>query len=96
MQYIGPFALSAALLLAACAPSQDSYDTAGPNTPVVTCNAAEFDYLIGQPIETVATVATPLTVRVLAATDFVPKDYNANRLTFTTSPTGMVSRVFCG
>ncbi|MBL9060093.1 MAG: hypothetical protein JNK88_08740, partial [Mangrovicoccus sp.] len=90
MKFTLPIALSATITLAACAPQTDAYYTGGPTVPPVTCNAAEFDYLKGQPIESVATVVTPLTVRVLGATEFVPKDYDANRLTFTTAPNGTV------
>lgn len=96
MKFTLPIALSVSLVIAACAPRTDDYYTGGPTVPPVTCNATEFEYLKGQPIEAVATVVTPLSVRVLGATDFVPKDYDANRLTFTTAPNGTVSRVFCG
>ena len=96
MKFTLPIALSASLLVAACAPQTDPYYPGGPTVPPVTCDAKQYDYLKGQPIETVATVITPLQVRVLGASDFVPKDYDANRLTFTTAPNGTVSRVFCG
>ena len=96
MKFTTPFALFAALLVAACAPSTEPVYTPGPTAPAVVCNAVDFDYLKGQPIESVATVVTPLNLRVLGPNDFVPKDYDPNRLTFTTAPDGTVSRVFCG
>ena len=50
----------------------------------------------GEMLSPAPRVMLPLQVRVLGASDFVPKDYDANRLTFTTAPNGTVSRVFCG
>ena len=67
-----------------------------PAPPAVVCNAADFDYLKGEPIETVATLNTGLQVRVLGPDDFVPRDFDPNRLTFTETPDGNVSRIFCG
>jgi hypothetical protein len=83
------------VLLAACAPS-DPTGTAGPAPVDVTCDAGFFEYLRGEPIEIVDTIISPLQVRVLGSEDFVPRDFDPNRLTFTTSPDGEVSRVFCG
>ncbi len=80
--------------LAACAPPAPQ--TAAPVTTDATCEAGFFDYLRGEPIEVVSTLATPLRVRVLGPDDFVPRDFDANRLTFTTTPDGKVSRIFCG
>jgi hypothetical protein len=85
----------AAVLLVACAPS----DPTGGEAPVeaaVTCEASFFDYLKGAPIGVTDTLITPLPVRVLGPDDFVPRDFNPNRLTFTTTPDGEVSRIFCG
>jgi len=79
--------------LAACAPAPDPV---APVVPEITCNASFFEYLRGEPIEVVDTLVTTLDVRVLGPEDFVPRDFDANRLTFTTSPEGNVSRVFCG
>lgn len=80
--------------LAACAPPAP--ETAAPVAAEVTCEAGFFDYLRGEPIEVVDTLATPLPVRVLGPDDFVPRDFDPNRLTFTTTPEGTVSRIFCG
>lgn len=81
-------------LLAACAPPAP--EPVAPVAADVTCEAGFFDYLRGEPIAVVDTLFTPLTVRVLGPDDFVPRDFDANRLTFTTTPDGNVSRIFCG
>lgn len=82
----------ALLALASCAsPSRDT-----TSERVVTCNADNFAYLQGEPIEVVDTLQTALQVRVLGPDDFVPRDFDPNRLTFTETPEGEVSRVFCG
>lgn len=95
MRLIFPLLGTAGLLLSGCAPSQNAA-VATPAAQPVTCNASFFDDLKGEPIEVVDTVATQLPVRVLAADSFVPRDFDPNRLTFTTSPDGNVSRIFCG
>lgn len=84
-----------ALVLIACAPSQRT-NAVGQAPAGATCDAGFFDYLKGEPITVVDTLTTPLRVRVLGADDFVPRDFDPNRLTFTTSPDGEVSRIFCG
>ncbi|QIE40853.1 hypothetical protein G5B39_02045 [Rhodobacteraceae bacterium SC52] len=95
MRLIFPVLGTAGFLLSACAPSQNtSSDT--PAAQPVTCNASFFDDLKGEPIEVVDSIPTQLQVRVLAADSFVPRDFDPNRLTFTTSPDGNVSRIFCG
>jgi len=80
--------------MTACGPGPLE-ETAAPE-PVVTCNAARFSYLRGEPIEVVDTLDTVLEVRVLGPEEFVTRDYDPNRLTITESPDGNVSRVFCG
>ncbi len=80
--------------LAACAPPAP--EPVAPVVPEITCEASFFAYLRGEPIAVVDTLQTGLRVRVLGPDDFVPRDFDANRLTFTTSPEGDVSRVFCG
>ncbi|MCA8878603.1 MAG: hypothetical protein KDA73_01335 [Rhodobacteraceae bacterium] len=98
MQFTGSLVVlgAVALTLSACASNDDVYYDPSATAPAVTCDATTFDYLKGEPIESVGSIATPLRVRVLGPDDFVPKDYDPNRLTFTTSPTGTVSRIFCG
>ncbi|MGS4946354.1 hypothetical protein ACVDG3_12805 [Meridianimarinicoccus sp. RP-17] len=81
-------------MLAACAPAAP--DAVTPVTSEVTCEASFFEYLRGEPIAVVDTLQTGLNVRVLGPDDFVPRDFDANRLTFTTAPDDTVSRVFCG
>ena len=88
------FSLSLVPVLAACAPPAPQ--VSAPTVAEVTCEAGFFEYLRGEPIEVVNTLITPLTVRVLGPDDFVPREFDANRLTFTTTPDGTVSRVFCG
>lgn len=63
---------------------------------VATCDATQYGYLIGAPIGDVYNVNSGLVVRVLAADSYVPRDFDPNRLTFTTSTEDTVSRVFCG
>lgn len=92
---VNPILLVAALLPAACAPSDGLEETAPPE-PTATCEAGFFDDLKGEPIEVIDTLNTPLRTRVLGPDDFVPRDFDPNRLTFTTSPDGTVSRIFCG
>lgn len=67
-----------------------------PRRPTEVCNAADFEYLQGEPIDAVASLNTGLQVRVLGPDDFVPRDFDPNRLTFTETPDGNVSRIFCG
>lgn len=81
-------------VLAACAPPAP--DPVAPVVQDITCEASFFEYLRGEPIEVVNTLQTALDVRVLGPDDFVPRDFNPNRLTFTTAPDNTVSRVFCG
>jgi len=81
--------------VAACAPSDNTrMDT--PAQVAVTCNAAEFESLRGEPLAIVDTISTPLEVRILRADAFVPRDFDPNRLTFTEARDGTVSRIFCG
>ena len=89
LRLVAPLSLAC---LAACGPPPPEE----PARPVVTCNAADFEYLQGEPIDVVNTLSTRLPVRVLGPDDFVPRDFDPNRLTFTESPDGEVSRVFCG
>lgn len=84
-----------AILISGCAPSAPTGEAAQA-APTVTCNASFFEDLKGEPIDVVNSIATPLRVRVLDADDFVPRDFDPNRLTFTTSPDGEISRIFCG
>jgi hypothetical protein len=93
MRHILPV-LPISVLLAACAPPAP--EPVAPVATEVSCEASFFDYLRGEPIEIVDTLQTGLTVRVLGPDDFVPRDFDPNRLTFTTAPDDTVSRVFCG
>ncbi|MEM1163358.1 MAG: I78 family peptidase inhibitor [Pseudomonadota bacterium] len=61
-----------------------------------SCNAELYTDLIGQPISVVDTLNTGLVVRILPADGFVTRDFNPNRLTFTTTRSDEVGRVFCG
>ena len=83
------------VLLAACAPPPEP-PVQEPVAFAETCNAEAYAYLKGQPIDSVGMLTTTLKTRVLAADSFVPRDFDPNRLTFTTSPEGTVSRIFCG
>ncbi|PWR01441.1 hypothetical protein DKT77_17200 [Meridianimarinicoccus roseus] len=90
-----PLLAACPILISACAPSAPT----GPEpaaAPAVPCEASFFENLKGEPIEVVDSIVTPLRVRVLGADDFVPRDFDPNRLTFTTAPDGTVSRIFCG
>jgi hypothetical protein len=84
--------------LTACGPQANLADggpSGGPSGPVV-CNAFVYQDLVGQPIGVVDTLNTGLNVRVLGPDSFVTKDFDPNRLTFTTTPKFEVGRVFCG
>lgn len=85
-----------AIAMAGCGGSDSSAIGATQATQQVQCDAAFFQGLRGEPIEIVDNLTTPLNVRVLGPEDFVPRDFDPNRLTFTTTPEGTVSRVFCG
>lgn len=85
-------AVAALAALGACGPR---IPTASGPEPVV-CRASDYEYLQGAQIDEVAALPTNLRVRVLASDSFVPRDFDPNRLTFTESPDGTVSRVFCG
>ena len=91
------FLAASALALTACAPQANLSDggPAGPSGPVV-CNASVYSGFVGEPIDVVYTLNTGLNVRVLGAEEFVTKDFDPNRLTFTTTPKDEVGRVFCG
>lgn len=95
---LAPIVLScSAFGLIACAPPQNLRETEATATPVaVTCDATQYSHLVGQDISVVDSLYTGLTVRVLAADSFVTRDYDPNRLTFTTTPKNTVGRVFCG
>lgn len=88
-------AFPALAALAACAPPQLQEPIPAAAAPV-TCDASLYTYLVGEPIDVVYTLNPGVVVRVLGAEEFVTRDYDPNRLTFTTSPEGNVSRVFCG
>ncbi|MEM1362627.1 MAG: I78 family peptidase inhibitor [Pseudomonadota bacterium] len=102
------FALAtASAMLASCGPPPDavglepvqggsSVNTAVSPVADGSCNAEIYSYLVGEPISVVSTLNTGLSVRVLAADAFVTRDFNPNRLTFTTTPKDTVGRVFCG
>jgi len=60
------------------------------------CDATIYQTLVGEPIEVVDSLSTGLTMRVLGPDDFVTRDFEPNRLTFTTTPDLTVGRVFCG
>lgn len=91
------FLAASALALAACAPQANLADggASGPAGPVV-CDASFYNGYVGEPIDVVYTLNTGLNVRVLGADEFVTKDFDPNRLTFTTTPKDTVGRVFCG
>lgn len=95
-----------AIILASCAPpppGQVGLEPAGGQSlsPVAaaadgSCNAEIYKNLIGEPISVVNTLNPGVRVRVLAADAFVTRDFNPNRLTFTTTRQDTVGRVFCG
>lgn len=85
---------AAGIALAACAPSDPEYGASAP--AAITCDASLFEGLKGEPIDVVDSLTTGLTVRVLAHDAFVTRDFDPSRLTFTESPDGKVSRIFCG
>lgn len=87
---------ASALGLAACGPQANlAQSPTGASAPVV-CNASVYTGLVGEPITVVDTLNTGLNVRILGADEFVTKDFDPNRLTFTTTPKDEVGRVFCG
>lgn len=107
MRIVSLFALAtASALLASCGPPPDTVGlepvrgttTGASFSPVAdgSCNAELYSDLVGEPIGVVNTLNTGLQVRVLAADAFVTRDFNPNRLTFTTTPRDTVGRVFCG
>lgn len=91
------FFLLAAAALAACGPP-DNLSGAPGASPVsgAVCNAAVYNDLVGEPISIVYTLNTGLNVRVLGADEFVTRDFDPNRLTFTTTRDDTIGRVFCG
>ncbi|MGB0659342.1 MAG: hypothetical protein ACPGNV_04105 [Mangrovicoccus sp.] len=60
------------------------------------CNAEFYAYMVGGPIGAVQHVPYAGPIRVLGADEFVTRDFNPQRLTFTTRPDDTVGRVFCG
>lgn len=96
MRLVFPLLISGVALsaLAGCEPTYSEDTPAAP--AAATCDATLFEELKGEPIESVDALSTPLTVRVLAADSFVPRDFDPNRLTFTESRDNTVSRIFCG
>lgn len=95
------------LVLSSCGPPQpgtvglepvDAQNASFQTSSVAdgSCNAEIYKYLVGEPITVVDTLNTGLPTRILAADSFVTKDFNPNRLTFTTTQKGEVGRVFCG
>ena len=81
------FFILAAAALAACGPPDNLAGGAPGAVPAggTVCNAAIYNDLVGEPIATVYTLNTGLNVRVLGADEFVTKDFDPNRLTFTTT-----------
>ncbi|MFV0244072.1 MAG: I78 family peptidase inhibitor [Qingshengfaniella sp.] len=85
--------------LIACGPPRNLRDdevTGAIAMANATCDASLYTDLVGQDISVVDTLDTGLNVRVLGPDAFVTRDYDANRLTFTTTPSSKVGRVFCG
>ena len=95
-----------AIVLSSCAPPPPgqvglepaSAQTLSPTAAVAdgSCNAELYKDLIGGPIAVVGTLNPGVQVRVLAADSFVARDFDPNRLTFTTTREDTVGRVFCG
>lgn len=94
-----------AIILASCAPPPGQVGLEPANAQGVSatsvaadgsCNAEIYKDLIGEPIAVVNTLNPGVRVRVLAADAFVTRDFNPNRLTFTTTRQDTVGRVFCG
>lgn len=82
--------------LAACEPQANLQPTGTAALSGASCDATLYADLVGEPIAVVDTLNTGLSVRVLAADAFVTRDFDPNRLTFTTTPADKVGRVFCG
>lgn len=96
--------IGAALVLASCGPPPETVGLESANAqssqraPVSdgSCNAALYQDLIGEPITVVNSLSLGPNLRVLPADSFVTRDYDPNRLTFTTTREDTVGRVFCG
>jgi hypothetical protein len=95
MRVAAPFIALSLTALAACDPYPE-YQTAPTNAMMPVCDASQFAHMIGAPISDVQLVNPGVQVRVLPADSFVPRDFDANRLTFTTTPDDKIGRVFCG
>jgi len=61
-----------------------------------SCNAELYKDLIGEPISVLDSLALGPNLRILPADSFVTRDFDPNRLTFTTTRKDTVGRVFCG
>ena len=95
-----------AIILSACAPPPpgavglEPATAQGPSTVSVvadgSCNADLYKDLVGEPISVVNSLNPGVRVRILPADSFVTRDFNPNRLTFTTTRQDTVGRVFCG
>ena len=86
----------AAVALTACAQRADNLSQSPSSVSTGVCDALVYADLVGEPITVVDTLSTGVNVRILAADGFVTKDYDPNRLTFTTTPDDTIGRVFCG
>lgn len=88
----------AVILLAGCAPAYapELDEPVMQQVGGAQCDATFFEGLKGEPIEVVRRLNTPLRVRILGPDEFVTRDFDPDRLTFTEAPDGTVSRVFCG
>ncbi len=92
-----PLALPALLLAAAACTPIAEREAEGTALPAAfSCNAALYSDLVGQPIDLAYGINPGFPVRILGPDDFVPRDFNSNRLTFTTTPDETIGRVFCG
>ena len=96
MRAAGFFLTPVLLGLISCGPPQNLEGSTGQPASGEVCNATIYADLVGEPITVVDTLSTSLQVRVLAADAFVTKDFDPNRLTFTTTTKDTVGRVFCG
>ncbi|QDY69779.1 hypothetical protein [Qingshengfaniella alkalisoli] len=84
--------------LVACEPEymQTPAETAVVEPAVVTCDASFYQHMIGEPISMAQTINPGVVTRVLPSDGFVTRDFDRNRLTFTTTPDDTIGRVFCG
>ncbi|SHJ46668.1 Peptidase inhibitor I78 family protein [Shimia gijangensis] len=90
MKWLG---LTTLILLAACI-GEDETETVMPGSK--TCDPAAFEFLIGQPKESLNGVLTPKTLRVLGENAAMTMDHQPERLNVFHDESGKITKVSCG